>query len=108
MVNICGLFNEKEHLITEQKGAFSVVEHQRDLTVSPMTAQTEYYMGKMGVRKKQLLATMDGSVGVTIQAGAMQWMAGSVGATTGIKGVGDFASKIFKGAATGESAINHV
>ena len=105
MVNIYGLFDGKEHLIIEQRGIFSVVEHQRDLTVSPMTAQTEYFMGKMGVRKKQLLATMDGSVGVTIQAGAMQWMAGSVGATTGIKGVGDLASKIFKGAATGESAI---
>ena len=71
MVNIYGLFDGQEHLVTEQKGVFSVVEHQRDLTVSPMTAQTEYFMGRMGVRKKQLLATMDGSVGVTIQAGAM-------------------------------------
>ena len=105
MVNIYGLFDGKEHLITEQRGIFSVVEHQRDLTVSPMTAQTEYFMGKMGVRKKQLLATMDGSVGVTIQAGAMQWMAGNIESKTNIKGVGDFLGKAIKGSVTSESTV---
>lgn len=105
MVNIHGLFDDRDHIITDQKGVFSVVEHQRDMTVSPMTAQIEYFMGKMGVRKKQILACMDGSVGVTVQAGAMQWMAGDVHATTGIKGAGDLMGKMFKGAVTGESTV---
>lgn len=105
MVTIHGLFDDKDHIITDQKGVFSVVEHMRDLTVSPMTAQSEYYMSKMGVRKKQILATMDGTVGVVTQAGAMQWMAGGVHATTGIKGAGDLVGKMFKGAVTKESAI---
>lgn len=105
MVDIHGLFDDNDHIITEQKGIFSVVEHQRDLTVSPMTAQAEYFMGKMGVRKKQILACMDGSVGVTVQAGAMQWMAGGVHATTGLKGPGDLMGKMFKGAVTGESVV---
>lgn len=105
MVEIHDLFDSENHVITEQKGIFSVIEHQRDLAVSPMTAQTEYYMGKMGVRQKQLIARMDGSVGATVQTGAMQWMAGDVRPRTGIKGAGDLLGKIFKGAATGESAI---
>ena len=35
----------------------------------------------------------------------MQWTVGSVSATTGIKGAGDLLGKMFKGAASGESAI---
>ena len=35
----------------------------------------------------------------------MQWMAGNFYATTGLKGAGDFIGKMFKGAATGETAI---
>ena len=35
----------------------------------------------------------------------MQWTVGSVNATTGIKGVGDFIGKALRGGVTGESAI---
>ena len=35
----------------------------------------------------------------------MQWSVGSVAATTGIKGVGDFFNKAIRGSVTGESAI---
>lgn len=35
----------------------------------------------------------------------MQWFAGDVKCTTGIKGIGDFVGKAFRGKATGESAI---
>ena len=35
----------------------------------------------------------------------MQWMAGDVSATTGIKGAGDFLSKTIRGKVTGESVI---
>src|SRR5699024_6586170 len=42
---------------------------------------------------------------ITIQAGAMQWMVGDVKATTGLKGVGDFIGKAFRGKVTNESAI---
>src|SRR5690625_7485893 len=35
----------------------------------------------------------------------MQWMEGDVHATTGIKGVGDFIGKSFRGSVTKESAI---
>lgn len=105
MIRINGLFNDDDHIITEQKGCFSIVEHTRDFTVTPEQAMREYYMSKMDVRKKQVLAVMDGTKGVITQAGAMQWMAGDVSATTGIKGAGDLFGKLVKGAVTNESAI---
>lgn len=89
----------------EYKGrAFKVVEYQRDLSVNHLTAQTAYYASEMNVRRRQLVCDVSLS-NITIQAGAMQWMAGNVKATTGIKGVGDLIGKTFRGKITKESAI---
>lgn len=105
MVTIKGLFHDDDHVITESKGIFSVVEHQKDLTTTPEAAMREYFMSQMDIKRKQLLATLDGTCGVTTQAGSMQWMAGDVRATTGIKGAGDLVGKMFKSALTHEGAI---
>ncbi len=86
-------------------GPFSVIEYQRDLSVSPTDAANAYFCQMMNVRKRQLICEMGKTSGVTLQAGAMQWMAGNVNATTGIKGVGDFLGKAMRGKVTGESAI---
>ena len=88
----------------DSKGAFTVVEYLRDLSVSPSDAQTAYFCSKMNIRKRQVICELSKSH-VTIQAGAMQWMAGNVNATTGIKGVGDLLGKAVRGKVTGESAI---
>ena len=85
-------------------GAFSVLEYQRDLSVSPAEAMTAYYCNEMNVRKRQVVCDLS-KASVTVQAGAMQWMAGNVKATTGVKGIGDFIGKAFRGSVTGESAI---
>lgn len=85
-------------------GAFTVVEYQRDLSVMPGNAQLAYYCNSMNVRKRQVVCDLSKS-NVTVQAGAMQWMAGNVNATTGLKGVGDFFSKAMRGSVTGEAAI---
>ena len=90
--------------ILESRGAFTVVEYLRDLSVSPSSAQTAYYCNEMNVRKRQVLCNLAKSA-VTLQAGAMQWTAGNVNATTGIKGVGDLFGKAMRGKMTGESAI---
>ncbi len=98
-------FEDNENVkITEQLGAFKVVEFQRDLSVDSVTAQTAFYAAEMNVRRRQLVCDVNHS-NITIQAGAMQWMAGDVKATTGIKGVGDFIGKTFRGKVTKESAI---
>lgn len=105
MITINGLFHDADHVITESKGIFSVVEHQRDLTTTPEGAMREYFMSQMDIKRKQLLAQPDGKTGVITQAGSMQWMAGDVKATTGLKGAGDLVGKMFKGALTKEGAI---
>ena len=90
--------------ILDQKGAFTIVEFQRDLSVTPQTAITAYYSAQMNVKKRQLICDLSTS-GITTQAGSMQWMVGNANATTGLKNVGDFFSKTIRGSVTGESAI---
>ena len=85
-------------------GAFTVVEYERDLSVSPASAQEAYFYNAMNVRKRQVICDLSKSH-VTVQAGAMQWTVGNVNATTGIKGVGDLFGKAVRGKVTGESAI---
>ena len=85
-------------------GAFTVIEYQRDLSVSPSEAMVAYYCNAMNVRKRQVICDISKS-NVTVQAGAMQWTVGNVNATTGVKGLGDLIGKAFRGSVTGESAI---
>ncbi|MGP1433869.1 MAG: AIM24 family protein [Catonella sp.] len=96
--------NNDDVRVTKEAGIFQVVEYQRDLSVDSFTAAQAYFDAQMGVRRRQVVANLNNS-SVTIQAGAMQWMLGDVNATTGIKGAGDFVSKMIRGAVTGESAI---
>lgn len=97
---------ENEHRkIVDQKGVFSILESARDESVSPWNATAEFFMEKMGVRRRQVIAKLDGNTTVVTQAGAMQWMLGRVEATTGLKGAGDFLGKMIKGAVTKESAV---
>ena len=106
MFRINNFVNNDDINILDTKGMFSVLEYQRDLSVSPLEAQTAYYSSLMNVRRRQLLCALSPSYpGVTVQAGAMQWSVGNVNATTGLKGVGDFLGKAFRGSVTGESAI---
>ncbi len=105
MIRVNNFFNNDDVKITDQKGGFKIVEYQRDLSVSPANAVTAYFSSKMNVRKRQLAIELDGKTGAILQAGAMQWSAGSVSSTTGIKGISDFAGKMLRGKVSGESAI---
>lgn len=91
--------------VIASRGQYSVLEWQRDLSVAPWSAQTAWFCSQMDVKRRQLVAEMDGSVGVILQAGAMQWTVGNVQATTGVRGVGDLMGKMFRGAVSQDSAI---
>ena len=91
--------------LVDSKGNFAVLEYMRDASVAPGNAESEYYMQRMGVHRRQVVCSLTGNNKVVIQAGAMQWICGDVQATTGIKGAGDFLGNIVKGAVTKESAI---
>ncbi len=103
-MNIKNMENSTRKFVQNREN-FHVLEYQQDASVSPMNAQTEYFMSKMGVRRRQLAIELDDNHSAIVQAGAMQWMAGNVNPTTGVKGVGDLLGKVMKGAVTKESAI---
>lgn len=91
--------------VIARAGQFQVIQWDRDLSVTPDSAVTAYFSSKMNVRRRQLVADLDGTRGVTLQAGAMQWTVGNVQATTGVKGVGDLMGKMLRGAVSQDSAI---
>ena len=104
MYQIRNFMDNDDVKVIDSKGAFSVVEYQRDLSVLPQAAMVAYYCNEMNVRKRQVICDVAKS-NITVQAGAMQWTVGNVNATTGLKGVGDFFGKTLRGSVTGESAI---
>lgn len=91
--------------IVSTVGNFCVLEHLKDQSVAPDNAANHYFMSQMGVRRRQVVIKVDSEHSATVQAGSMQWVAGNVQATTGVKSAGDFLGKIVRGAVTNESAI---
>ena len=91
------------HVFSEPSGKYHIIEYDHDISPGS-SAVSEYFMGKMNIRKKQLAVNLRGD-SVIMQAGAMQWFAGNINVKTDIKGVGDFAKKMFGGKVSGESGI---
>ena len=104
MVKIKNLFENDDVKITDKKGNIAVVEFQRDVSVNKMTAISEYYAAKMNVKRRQAVIQLQGDEYIT-SAGAMQWVAGRVEASTNVKGIGDFLGKAIKGGVTKESTV---
>ncbi|HIX29963.1 MAG TPA: AIM24 family protein [Candidatus Blautia stercoravium] len=104
MFHISNFTNNDDIRILDTAGPFTVIEYLRDLSVMPSNAAAAYFCNAMNVRKRQVICDLK-KAQITVQAGAMQWMAGNVNAVTGIKGVGDLFSKAVRGKVTGESAI---
>lgn len=90
--------------LTESCGVFTVIEFDRDPSVAPDHAIYEYYKSAMDVRKRQVIANLNGN-GVILQAGAMQMMVGDIKAATDVKGAGDLFKKALSSKVTNESAI---
>lgn len=103
MIEIKNMINDNVHVIDEL-GPFKVIEYIKDLSVNETSAQKAYYASQMNFRKRQLVCNLAKS-SITLQAKAMQWMAGDVNAITGIKGVGDFLGKALRSSVTNETAI---
>ncbi len=102
--NLCDSSNVK---VLSQLGGFKVLEHQKDLSVSTLSAVEEYFAAKMNVKKRQVLIDLNNDAYI-VQAGAMQWMSGNVEMQSGVKGVGNFLGKMVSGAVTGESGVKPI
>ena len=83
MYKINNFTNNDDVKVINSLGAFTVVEYQRDLSVTPANAELAYYCNTMNVRKRQVICDTS-KANITTQAGAMQWTVGNVTATTGV------------------------
>ena len=92
---------------TKQLGCFNILEYTKDLSVSPFNAATEFFMEKMGVRRRQVIAKIKDSK-IMMQAGALQWMTGKITMSSDVKGAKDLLGKVVKGAVTKESGVKPV
>ncbi len=101
MFQFNNLFDNQNLTCINQLGCFRVLEHQKDLSVSPFSAETEYFAAQMNVKKRQVLCELNGN-GVKLQAGAMQWIIGNVNMATGVTG-GNFLGKMVGAKVTGET-----
>ena len=100
------LFNPTDsHKVVDGKGRFSVIEYERDMSVSASNAQAAYFASKMNVRKRQVIAHTTEEDGIIVQAGAMQMMLGQVNVSTNVKSAGDFFKKFAGSKVTGETTI---
>lgn len=100
------LFDKSEaRSVTASKGIFSVVEFERDLSVSPEMAQVAYFASEMNLRKRQLIANISYDCGAYVQAGEMQLMLGDIAMTSDVKGAGDLLKKFVGSRVTGETTI---
>lgn len=84
-----------------QLGQYKIFEHERDLSVSPYSAEEAYFSAAMNVRRRQVLVELNNS-SCTVQAGAMQWTLGNVSMTSGVK-ASNFLGKAIGAAVTGET-----
>ena len=64
-MKIFNLQNENRKYI-DSNANFHVLEYQQDASVSPMNATTEYFMSKMGVRRRQLVVELNGQNSVIV------------------------------------------
>ena len=91
--------------VVETKGIFSVVEYDRDISVSPEMAQEAYFAAAMNVKKRQLVANLSDDIGVFVQAGEMQILFGDIEVGTGIKSAGDLFKKVISSSVTDETVV---
>ncbi len=101
MFQLNNFFDNKNMVCIDQQGCFRVLEHQRDLSVSPDAAETEYFAAQMNVKKRQVLCELNNTA-VKVQGGAMQWMLGNVNMVSGVTGK-NFLGKMVGAAVTGET-----
>lgn len=104
MFKVSNFLDNDDVDVIAQLGVFRVIQWRRDLSVSHIDAQTEWFASQMNVRRRQVVAELSrGSV--VVQAGAMEWTVGNVEVATGVKSAGDLLGKSLRGAVTKESAI---
>lgn len=104
MITCKNLYDNENMKQINEAGQYKVFEHQRDVSVTADNAISAYFASEMNVRRRQVLVELSGGSCI-VQGGMMQWTAGQVQLTSGIKGVGDFLGKAISSKVTKESTV---
>lgn len=105
MIQIRNFVHDNDNIqILEKKGVFTVFQHNKDMSVTPGTAATAYYMAKSNCTVKQVLIELQNNA-IRLKPGAMQFMTGNVQQSSGVTGVGDMMGKMFKSKLTGDAPV---
>lgn len=108
MVKIKNFIGTNDNIeVIEEKGIFTVIKHFQDLSVTPHTAKTAYYMAQMNCSPKQVVVNLKNNA-IRLKPGAMQFMLGNINSNTGVKSVGDMVGKFLASKATGDAPIKPV
>ena len=99
MFQLNNFFDNNNMKCINQLGQYRVIEPEKDLSVSPYTAETAYFSSSMNVRRRQVLIELN-NTSATVQAGAMQWMLGNVSMNSNVK-ASNFLGKAIGAADTG-------
>ncbi|MFQ9516338.1 MAG: AIM24 family protein [Eubacterium sp.] len=104
MIKQNNILNNPNIKVISKLGNFTVLEHQKDLSVNPATVVENYFASKMNVRRRQVMIDLE-KENCILQAGAMQYMLGDLQMSSGVKGIGNFLGKMASAAVTKESAV---
>ena len=99
------LDNNGARRVIDSMGSFSIIEYEKDISVSAQDAEQAYFESAMRYRKRQIVADISEEKGIIAQRGTLQMLLGSVEPKTGVKNVGDLMKKYVGSKVTGESAI---
>ena len=107
MVTQSNILDNQNINVISQMGAFTVLEHKKDLSVPFFRSDREFFASEMNIRKRQVMIALNGDK-YRLQAGAMQWMSSDVSMSSGITGIGNFIGKMVSAKVTGETAAKPV
>ena len=68
MFTIKNFLENDDVKVVDSLGAFSILEYQKDLSVSPENAMNAYYCAEMNIRRRQIVCDISKS-NVTVQSG---------------------------------------
>lgn len=94
--------------VLEHKGIFTVISHTEDLSVTPMTAESAYYMSQMNCTRKQVVIDINNTA-IRLGSGELQMMLGNLNVDVDMKSQGGgVMASIGKSIATGSPIVKPI
>ena len=94
MYRVSNFIDNDDVKTLDQKGPFTVIEYQRDLSVTPGSAVTAFYCAQMNVKKRQVICDLN-HANITIQPGPCSGCWAMSARPQESKALGTFSEKLY-------------